>query len=269
MASTCLSRLNAIWRSSLSIKGPLCPKKQLFIEGHRGCKGIEPENTLRAFKRSLELGYDSIEFDVWLTKDKHLVIIHGKDDGDISATTNGHGRVPDLTLEELQKFDAGEGEKIPLLEDVFKLCKSKMFMNIEIKPEQGEEVVGKVLEMIEKMSLFDGCCISSFNHKFLEIAKKLAGDKIELGYLYDADKFQKLPSIDYITSHGNTANICFLDINPELAKKVHEKGMGLMAWITSVIPKEEEWYQKMIDSDVDVLCVNYPNNLMEFLKKGK
>eukprot|EP00826_Nyctotherus_ovalis_P016285 TRINITY_DN14705_c0_g1_i3.p3 TRINITY_DN14705_c0_g1~~TRINITY_DN14705_c0_g1_i3.p3 ORF type:complete len:145 (+),score=55.57 TRINITY_DN14705_c0_g1_i3:559-993(+) len=142
-----------------------------------------------------------------------------------------------------------------------------MFANVEIKPEQSEEVVGRVVEMVEKMEMFDGCCISSFNHKFLETARKLAGNKIELGYLYDADKFHKLPSIDYISSHGNTANICFLDVNLELSKKLHEKGMGLMAWITGEIPKEEEWYQKMLDADVDVLCVNYPNHLIDYLKK--
>jgi len=61
----CLSRLNATWRSSLAFKGTEYPKKQLFIEGHRGCKGIEPENTMRAFKRAQELGCDSIEFDVF------------------------------------------------------------------------------------------------------------------------------------------------------------------------------------------------------------
>ena len=149
------------------------------------------------------------------------------------------------------------------------LCRGKTFANIEIKPEQGEEVVEKVIELLEKMDMFNGCCISSFNHKFLEIAQKLAGNKIELGYLYNPDKLEKLPSIDYICSHGHTANLCFLDVNPELSKKLHEKGMGVMAWVVSVIPNEEEWYQKMIDADVDVLCVNYPNLLIDYLKKSK
>eukprot|EP01022_Parablepharisma_sp_SALTPOND_P003518 TRINITY_DN1142_c0_g1_i1.p1 TRINITY_DN1142_c0_g1~~TRINITY_DN1142_c0_g1_i1.p1 ORF type:complete len:678 (-),score=111.44 TRINITY_DN1142_c0_g1_i1:113-2146(-) len=278
MEAKYLSRLNAFWRSPLSIKGPLFPKKQLFIEGHRGCKGIAPENTLRAFKKAIELGCDSVELDVfflqpftkvWLTKDKHIVVIHGKDDGDISATTNGHGKVTELTLAELQKFDAGEGEKVPLLEEVLNLCKGKAFVNIEIKPLQDAEIVGKVIEMIEKMSLFEGCCVSSFNHDFLGMARTMAKDKLELGYLYDANKNTKLPDIEYITSHGNTANICFLDITPELAEKVHEKGMGLMAWITSEIPKEEEWYEKIIKAGTDVLCVNSPNLLIEFLKQEK
>ncbi len=263
-----LSRLNAFWRKPLSIKGPLFPKKQLFIEGHRGCKGIEPENTLRAFKRAVELGIDSVELDVWLTKDKQIVVIHGKDDGDISATTDGHGKVTELTLAELHKFDAGKGEKTPLLKDVLELCRDKAFVNIEIKPNQSSEVVKEVLQMVEKLGMYTGCCISSFEHSFLDLARSIAKDKIELGYLYEADKYMKLPGLDYITSHGNTANMCFVDVTPELAKAVHEKGMGLMAWITSEIPKEEEWYQKMVDADVDVLCVNYPDKLLDFVAKS-
>jgi len=87
--------------------------------------------------------------------------------------------------------------------------------------------VGEVLKLIDKMNYFSNCCISSFEHKFLEMARIYAKDKIELGYLYESNNYMKLPSIEYITSHGNTANICFLDITPELAKAVHAKGMGL------------------------------------------
>jgi len=64
MEAKYLSRLNAFWRGTLSIRGPEFPKKQIFVEGHRGCKGVEPENTLRAFKRGIELGVDSVELDV-------------------------------------------------------------------------------------------------------------------------------------------------------------------------------------------------------------
>ena len=64
MEAKYLSRLNASWRAALLHKGPLFPKKQVFIEAHRGGKGLEPENTLRAFQNAIKLGCDSIELDV-------------------------------------------------------------------------------------------------------------------------------------------------------------------------------------------------------------
>ncbi len=171
----------------------------------------------------------------------------------------------DQTLAELQKYDAGKGEKIPLFEDVIKLCKGKMFVNIEIKPNQPDEIVHKVVAMIESYKLFDGCCVSSFNHKFLELAESLTKGKLELGYLYDANKDTPLPAPSYISSHGHTANMCFLDITPEIAEELHKKGMGLMAWVTSDIPKEQEWYKRVIDAGADVVCVNYPNLLIDYM----
>ena len=118
--------------------------------------------------------------------------------------------------------------------------------------------------MIEKLDMYDGCCISSFEHKFLELANTISKGKLELGYLYEEIKTF---GTDYVTSHGNTANVCFLDVSKELADELHKKGMGLMAWMTSAIPKEEEWYKKVIDAGADILCVNYPNKLKEFVGK--
>ena len=174
----------------------------------------------------------------------------------------------DQTLAELQGYDAGKGEKIPLLEDVINLCKGKRFVNIEIKPMQSIEVVSKVAAMIEAHQLYDGCCVSSFSHDFLAAIEGMTKGKLELGYLYECAKEAPLPSLDYIASHGNTANICFLDVTPEIAEAVHKKGMGLMAWITSAIPKEAEWYKKVLDAGTDVRCVNYPDLLISHLKSS-
>ena len=69
------------------------------VLGHRGCAGIEPENTMRAFKRAMDLGVDFIELDVRMSKDKKLVVIH---DDKVDRTTNGNGYVRDLTFEELK-----------------------------------------------------------------------------------------------------------------------------------------------------------------------
>ena len=73
---------------------------------HRGFKGAYPENTMLAYEKAVETGADGIEFDVHLTKDGELVIIH---DETLERTTDGKGLVKDKTLYELKKLNASKG----------------------------------------------------------------------------------------------------------------------------------------------------------------
>jgi len=86
------------------------PKKEALRIGHRGACGHAPENTLRSIAQAVALGCDLIEVDVQRTKDGHLVLIH---DARVDRTTNGKGLVAEMNLEDLRKFDAGGGQKIP------------------------------------------------------------------------------------------------------------------------------------------------------------
>ena len=92
------------------------------IMGHRGAPADEPENTLRSFRRALEMGVAAVELDVQLTKDGRLAVIH---DETLDRTTNGHGAVKDFTLAELKQLDAGQGEPVPSLEEVFDLVQGQ------------------------------------------------------------------------------------------------------------------------------------------------
>lgn len=87
---------------------------------HRGASYFEPENTLKAVKRALEMGADRVEVDVRLSKDKELVVIH---DPTVDRTTDGTGQVEDMTLQELKKLNAGKGERIPTLQEIIEAIK--------------------------------------------------------------------------------------------------------------------------------------------------
>ena len=91
-----------------------------WIIAHRGASDDEPENTLRAFRRAIELGADMVELDVHLSRDGHVVVIH---DDDVARTTDGTGEVPSLTLGELRRLNAGKGERIPTLQEVIDLVR--------------------------------------------------------------------------------------------------------------------------------------------------
>lgn len=83
--------------------------------GHRGVMGVEPENTLRSFRRAEQAGLDQIELDLHLSKDGALVVMH---DATVDRTTDGSGLVRDLTLDEIRGLDAGLGERVPVFEEV-------------------------------------------------------------------------------------------------------------------------------------------------------
>lgn len=97
--------------------------------GHRGAAGYEPENTLRSIRRALELGAHGVEVDVYFV-DGQLVVFH---DAKLERTTNGRGALVRKTFAHLRTLDAGHGERIPTLREVFETVDRRAFINIELK----------------------------------------------------------------------------------------------------------------------------------------
>ena len=116
----------------------------MSIIGHRGASGYEPENTLAAFRKALELGVDMIELDVYLLASGEVVVIH---DDMVDRTTNGTGYVEKFTYDQLRALDAGRGQKIPTLREVLNLINKRVPVNIELK---GEGTAQPVAAMIRQ-----------------------------------------------------------------------------------------------------------------------
>jgi glycerophosphoryl diester phosphodiesterase len=108
------------------------PKKEVLRIGHRGACGHAPENTLRSIAQAIKQGCDLVEVDVQRTKDGHLVLIH---DLRVDRTTNGKGLVAEMNLEDLRKFDAGGGHKIPTLEEALEAATGRIGLILEVKAE--------------------------------------------------------------------------------------------------------------------------------------
>jgi len=160
---------------------------QPVIYAHRGASAYAPENTMAAFVKAVELGSGGIELDVHMTKDSQLVVIH---DDAIDRTSNGTGKVKDLTFSELLKYDFGgwfsdefAEEKIPTLEQVMALLSEwNKVLNIEIKASD-IGIESNVIEMIDKYRMRDKVIISSFNHYILVNIKRL-DDCVKTGALF-------------------------------------------------------------------------------------
>ena len=102
---------------------------EFLVIGHRGAAGLAPENTLASFRRAVELGVDAVELDVHVV-DGALVVIH---DDSVDRTTDGTGPLEDYRLAALRELDAGDGERIPLLEEVFEAVPRSVGINVELK----------------------------------------------------------------------------------------------------------------------------------------
>jgi glycerophosphoryl diester phosphodiesterase len=103
--------------------------KEFICFAHRGASGHEPENTLAAAVKAVDLGAHWIEVDVYALKTE-LIVIH---DDRIERTTNGAGYVMEKTLDYLQSLDAGKGQRIPTLREVFDAVDRRSGINVELK----------------------------------------------------------------------------------------------------------------------------------------
>jgi len=139
------------------------------IIAHRGARASEPENTVRAMNKAFECGADAVEIDLRFTCDHKLVVIH---DDTLERTTNGTGKVSNMTIEQLRALDAGKGERIPELSEALSVAKRySRPLVIELK-EEGME--WQVLEEVTEAGLGDKVIISSFIHTSLRNLKEKA-----------------------------------------------------------------------------------------------
>lgn len=114
----------------------------MIIIGHRGAMGYEPENTLTSFKRAIACGVDMIELDVRRLKTGELVVVH---DVTVNRTTSGTGKVKNHLLRQIKKLDAGDGQKVPLLHEVFDLVDKQIAINIELKEKYTASAVAELI----------------------------------------------------------------------------------------------------------------------------
>jgi len=157
------------------------------IIAHRGASCLAPENTMAAFEEAYRHGAGMVELDVHMSKDGHLVVMH---DDTVDRTTNGEGKVQDLTLEELKKLDAGSwfgdkyrGEKIPTLKEVLQWAKDKIKVDIDVKVSlESPEMAHKLASLIKEEGAQKNVFITSFGKDFLKEIQTLE-PAVETGLL--------------------------------------------------------------------------------------
>ena len=165
--------LMALYAVAVSANSNAAEPPQPLIVGHRGLLRHAPENTLANFRACLELRI-GFEFDVERTKDGHLVCIH---DSTVDRTTNGTGKVSELTLAEIKELDAGSwfdpkftGEQVPTVEEVLQLIvqfkQHDVLIAVDLK---AEDVGPDVVRLAEKQDVL---------HRLLFIGRTITEQKL-------------------------------------------------------------------------------------------
>jgi len=197
-----------------------------LLGGHRGNPAHHPENTMRSFRSAIAAGCDLIECDVHLSSDGRLVVIH---DHTLERTTNGTGMVRDHTAAELRRFDAGQGEHIPLLQEVIELAIGKVGLVIEIKqvPIQYPGLEEKLVNMLRQLGAVAECAVVSFHHPSIRLLRDLE-PKLQLGVLegarpIDPARLMREAGADVFSPHWGA-------MDPQLVKDIHSAGGAVGVW---------------------------------------
>jgi len=238
-------------------------KEKVLIFAHRGASNLAPENTLKAFKKAIELKADYIEFDVHQSKDGEIVIMH---DANTFRTTGHSGIIEKMTLEELKELDCGDDEKIPTLEELVKLAKGKIGLNCEIK---AKGIAQKIIEIIKEADLFESTIISSFNQKELLKIKNLE-PRLKIASLnptrtgWVLDWFSRKKMIKTAEENKFYAiNPLYLVVNKKFIYKAHIKNVKVYPWTVDSITAIEN----LIKMGVDGIISNNISRVKEVLNK--
>ncbi|MDG1152269.1 MAG: glycerophosphodiester phosphodiesterase family protein [Hyphomicrobiales bacterium] len=147
-------------------------EEKFLAFAHRGGNEFAPENSFRAFKSAVDIGYKYLETDVHLTKDGFLIAFH---DDTLDRVTDKSGLIRDLTLSEIKKAKIAGTDEIPLLSELLNSF-TDCFFNIDCKV---DETVQPLINLINNKDFINRVCIGSFSQKRINFIRKSLGKEVK------------------------------------------------------------------------------------------
>lgn len=289
------NRLKSIlYVSSLVLFMSCKSTKPIDIQGHRGCRGLMPENTIEAFKKAIELGVHTLELDVAISKDNIVVVSHEPfmsrktcldiNGNEIAKSQDKKYNLYQMTFDSIKQFDCGSKfhpkfpnqQKIktykPSLDEVIKISKTKnpkIKFNIEIKykPEYFEvftpnpkDFVHLVLEVIHKNDVFNDVNLQCFSLSILEEIKRQS-PKITVALLVDDGEkiWNKMSLLSY---KPEIISPYYKLLDAKTVKNLQAENFKVIPWTVN----KANAMKKMIDFKVDGIITDYPDVLINLLK---
>ena len=237
-----------------------------IVTAHRGYSTAAPENTLPAFQLAIGHHSDRAELDVQMTKDGVVMVTH---DTSLRRCTGRNANIYDLTFAQVRELDAGRwfsaryaGTQIPTLEEVLDLCKGKIQLNIEIKPNAATpELEAETVHIIREKGFEQDCVITSQSYETLCKVKEL-DPEIETGYILalGVGTYYDLPAADFFSVESTF-------ITSGMVQQIHLRGKTVSAWtvnraedardllslgVDDVITDKPEMVQDLLNEDADL-----------------
>lgn len=225
-----------------------------MVMAHRGDSVDAPENTLPAFQAAMDHGADAAEMDVQMTKDGTIVVLH---DSSIDRTSTGHGKIWDVTYDEIKDLDNGSffspefaDTHIPTLDQVIKLCKDKLYLNIEIKRTGHDDgIEQKVVDIIKNNGFQNQCDITSMDYQTLVTVRSID------------------PTIKTVytttVALGNVADLSAADafsvestfVNQSFVHMMFQSGKQIFVWTVN----DEDQMHTMVNLGANAIITNDPS----------
>lgn len=235
-------------------------KDNMNVIAHRGGASLGPENTITCVKRGIDAGADAIEVDVHLTLDGSLVVCH---DETIDRTTNGKGRIEELTLSQIKEAEIdcdGIIERIPTLEEVLLVVKDKCPLLLEVKKSRDDQyplIEDKIVALVDSLEMRGQIVLQSFNDSVLNRFHAIAPDiptekllvcRLPFGLAYDI-KIHRFSISDYpYVRSFNTYNGL---TSQRFINEVHRQGKTVRVWTVDNPNK--------VKRNVDAVITNCPH----------
>lgn len=234
----------------------------MLVWAHRGASAYAPENTLEAFQMAIDMGADGIELDVHICKTGEVVVCH---DETVDRTSNGTGRICDMTFSQLRalSFHNGRnaylGVQIPTLEEVYRLiAPTRLTVDVELKTDHiwYEGLEERCLAIAREYGIADRVLYSSFNHKSLAKLRSLDANAY-IGLLYG----QLIPDVTddaaYAASlQANAVHPAYRHCNrPGYLASMAQKGIHVNPW---TVDDEEELYA-LCEMGINAVITNTPD----------
>ncbi len=239
---------------------------QVEIVGHRGASYIAPENTVASAKLGWELNADGVEIDIYMTSDKRVVVSHDKN---TKRTSGVDYLIPETKSSILRKLDVGSwkdpkyaGEKIPFVEEIFKIIpkdKSK-YLVVEIKT--GPEIFPALQKAIKKSKRLDQMAFIAFNWETIKKAKELYPNN-KCYWLTSSEK-ELASKIEECAAIGlDGVDVHYRLVNKEMMEKAN--ALGLDVWVWTVNDADEA--RRVANLGVKSITTDRPGWLREQLEK--
>jgi glycerophosphoryl diester phosphodiesterase len=243
------------------------------VIAHRGASKYAPENTIAAFELALRQGADAVELDVWLTKDKQVVVTH---DTMLDRTTGFHGTVSSLCLDQIKTLDAGSyfapefrNEKIPTLSEVLETLDKKIVINIELKhfTSFSSALPEMAARIVEKHGYQEQVLFSSFNPVAILQVRRILPEipTALLALRRSAGAFSRSTLAERFRYQA--LHVYYADITPDLVNRLHNGGKRLHVYTLNT----DLDITHGLDLDVDGIITNDPplamRSIAEYMTK--